>query len=52
MEFINATIDCIHVLMEQSAALRDQGFDFEAELLVKEAEDYAEELRALQASKA
>ena len=52
MEFINATIDRIHVLVEQSATLRDLGFDIEAELLIEEAEDHAEELRALQASEA
>ncbi len=50
MEFINATIDRIHVLVEQSAALRDQGFDIEAELLIEEAEDHAEELRSMQSS--
>ena len=50
MEFINATIDRIHVLVEQSATLRDQGFDVEAELLIQEAEDHAEELRELQST--
>ena len=50
MEFINATIDRIHVLVEQSATLRDNGFDVEAELLIQEAEDHAEELRELQST--
>ena len=47
MEFINATIDRIHYLVEQSASLRDQGYNVEAELLIEEAEEHAEELRAL-----
>ena len=50
MEFINATIDRIHTLVEQSATLREQGYEKEAELLLEEAEDHAEELRELQAA--
>ena len=50
MEFINATIDRIHYLVEQSATLRKQGFDYEAELLIEEAEDHAAELRMLQSA--
>jgi len=49
MEYINATIDRIHYLVEQSAYLRDNGFEYEAELLIVEAEDHAQELRELQA---
>ena len=49
-EFINATIDRIHSLVEQSAILRKQGYDFEAKLLIEEAEDHADELRACQAA--
>ena len=50
MEFINATIDRIHYLVEQSASLREQGYEFEAELLLEEAEDHAAELRDRQAA--
>ena len=50
MEFINATIDRIHYLVEQSASLREQGYEFEAELLLEEAEDHAAELREHQAA--
>ena len=50
MEFINATIDRIHYLVEQSATLRDQGFHDEAELLIEEAESHAIELRELQSA--
>ena len=47
MEFMNATIDHIHHLMEQSATLRNQGFVEEAELLIQEAEQHAQEIRPL-----
>ena len=50
MEFINATVDRIHYLVEQSATLRDQGFHYEAELLIEEAEEHASELRQLQSA--
>ena len=50
MEFINATIDRIHYLVEQSASLRAQGYEHEAELLIEEAEDHAEELRNIRAA--
>jgi len=50
MEYINATIDRIHYLVEQSAYLRDNGFGREAELLIEEAEEHAQELRQLQAN--
>ena len=50
MEFINATIDRIHYLVEQSVTLREQGYEKEAELLLVEAEDHAAELRDLQAA--
>ena len=48
MEFINATIDRIHYLVEQSASLRSEGYEFEAELLIQEAEQHAAELRLAQ----
>lgn len=50
MEFISATIDRIHYLVEQSATLRNQGYEIEAELLIQEAEDHAAELREVQAA--
>ena len=46
MEFINATIDRIHYLVEQSASLRENGYEVEAELLIQEAEQHAAELRS------
>jgi len=50
MEFINATIDRIHYLVEQSASLREAGYEIEAELLIEEAEDHAAELRSVRAA--
>ena len=50
MEFINATIDRIHYLVEQSAVLREKGYEVEAELLVQEAEEHAAELRLARAA--
>jgi len=46
---ISATIDRIHYLVEQASTLRGEGLEYEADLLVEEAQDHAKELRALQA---
>ncbi len=40
------TIDRIHQLIEQSQELVNRGMDYEASLLVGEAEDHARELRS------
>ena len=45
MNFCGMTIDRIHQLVEQSQELSNRGMDYEANLLINEAEDHARELR-------
>jgi len=49
MDYVNATIDRIHYLVEQSSFLSKNGFEYEAKLLIAEAKEHARELRQLNA---
>ncbi len=46
MNYCDLTIDRIHQLIEQSQELIGQGMDYEAAILISEAEDHAKELRS------
>ncbi len=46
MNYCDMTIDRIHQLIDQSQELVNQGMDYEAAILIREAEDHAKELRS------
>jgi hypothetical protein len=46
MNYCDLTIDRIHQLIDQSQELINQGMDYEASILITEAEDHARELRS------
>ena len=46
MNYRDLTIDRIHQLIDQSQELISQGMDYEAAILIDEAEDHAKELRS------
>ena len=46
MNYCDLTIDRIHQLIDQSQELINQGMDYEAAILISEAEDHARELRS------